>query len=94
MSPAAVNIILLHRVNAYIKNGWDKQLVDPDHQQRQPAERIAPYTPDQRMAGSKCMPPVMKSSDSPIPILSGTSSPEQLLMDYQQETSSLWTPLH
>ena len=22
----------IHRVNAYIKNGWDKELVDPDNQ--------------------------------------------------------------
>ena len=34
----------MHRVNAYIKNGWDKQLVDPDHQSK-PAERSLTFAP-------------------------------------------------
>ena len=62
MSPAAVEKNILHRVNAYIKNGWDKQLVDPDNQ-HQPAERIAPFTPTDGWQDLKCTAPVMKSLD-------------------------------
>ena len=35
---------LLHRINAYIKNGWDKQLVDPDCQKKS-TERSVPLAP-------------------------------------------------
>ena len=33
------------RVNAYIRNGWDKQLVDPDHPHQSPTEELAPILP-------------------------------------------------